>query len=111
MKRQIIDGIKKELENLSSEKLKDFYYALDQYADDYDDSSIRALIFKWNQLGYGDFDNTFPVTAKLVTKLKSMYDGVERPKEVYESIISLAKDALKEVDDYIGSQNTIETRE
>ena len=100
MKEHIIDGIEKELENLSSEKLKDFYYALGQYADDYDDDSIRALIFKWDQLGYGDFGNTFPVTAKLVAKLKSVYDGVERPRGVYESIISLAKNALEEIKEY-----------
>ncbi|MBR5939568.1 hypothetical protein IKZ77_03450 [Candidatus Saccharibacteria bacterium] len=100
MKERIITGIKKELENLSSEKSKDFYYALDQYTDDYDNNSIRALIFKWDQLGYGDFDNTFPVTAKLVTELKSIYDGIERSREVYEDIISLAKNALEEIKEY-----------
>lgn len=100
MKERIIAGIKKELENLSSEKSKDFYYTLDQYTDDYDDNSIRALIFKWDQLGCGDFDNTFPVTAKLVAELKSIYDGIERPREVYEDIISLAKKALEEIKEY-----------
>ncbi len=101
MKEQILDGIAKELKNLSSEKSRDFYYAIHQYADDYDDDSIRALILAWNQLGYGDFDNTFPVTAKLVVELKSVYDGVERPREVYEGIISLAKKASSEIQNYI----------
>ena len=99
-KQEVLDGIAKELENLTSEKSKDFYYAIDLYADDYDEDSIRALILKWEQLGYGDFDSLFPVTAKLVAKLKSVNDGIERPREVYTDIIASAKDALEEVRRY-----------
>ena len=99
-KQEVLDGIAKELENLTSEKSKDFYYAIDLYADDYDEDSIRALILKWEQLGYGDFDSLFPVTAKLVAKLKSVNDGIERSREFYADIIALAKDALKEVKEY-----------
>ena len=103
MKNQIIDGIVKELENLSSERLNDFYYAIDLYADDYDDDSIRALILKWNQSNYGNFNEMFPVTAKLVEELKDVNDGAERPREVYAGIVSLAKDALKEMKEYLKS--------
>lgn len=99
-KREVLDGIVKELENLASEKLKDFYYAIDLYADDYDEDSIRALILKWKQSGYGNFDEIFPVTANVVTKLEQVNDGVERPREVYADIIASAKDALKEVREY-----------
>lgn len=99
-KREVLDGIVKELENLASEKLKDFYYAIDLYADDYDEDSIRALILKWEQSGYGNFDEIFPVTANVVTKLEQVNDGVERPREVYANIIASAKDALKEVREY-----------
>jgi len=102
-KRDIIKEIIDELENLSYERLKDFYYAIDLYADDYDDDSIRALILKWNQSNYGNFNEMFPVTAKLVEELKGVNDGVERPREVYAGIISLAKDALKEMKDYLKS--------
>ena len=105
MKEQIIAGIVRELENLSSEKLKDFYYAVDLYADDYDDDSIGALILKWDQLGYGDFNDIFPLTARLAAKLESINDGIERPREVYEGVISLAKDALKEVNNFLKSQH------
>ena len=101
MDRQtIIDGIIKELEILSSETPRDFYYSIDSYVDDYYEDSICALILKWDQLDYGDFDEMFPVTAKLVAELTSMWDGIERPREVYAGIISMAKDALKEVKEY-----------
>lgn len=99
-KREVLDGIAKELENLASEKLKDFYYAIDLYADDYDKDSVRALILKWEQSGYGNFDEIFPVTVNVVTKLEQVNDGVERPREVYADIIASAKDALKEVREY-----------
>ena len=99
-KQELLDGIAKELENLASEKLKDFYYAIDLYADDYDEDSIRALILKWEQLGYGDFASLFPATTKLITKLEPVNDGVERSREVYAGIIASAKDALKEVKEY-----------
>ena len=75
MDRQtIIDGIIKELEILSSETPRDFYYSIDSYVDDYYEDSICALILKWDQLGYGDFDEMFPVTAKLVAELTSMWE-------------------------------------
>lgn len=99
-KQTIIDGIIKALEILSSETPRDFYYYIDSYVDDYYEDSICALILKWDQLGYGDFDEMFPVTAKLVAELTSMWDGIERSREVYAGIISMAKDALKEVKEY-----------
>ena len=99
-KQEVLDGIAKELENLASEKSKDFYYATDLYADDYDEDSIRALILKWEQLGYGDFGTLFPITARVVAELESVDDGVERSREVYAGIIASAKDALREVKEY-----------
>lgn len=101
MREQILNGIAKELKNLSSERVKDFYYAIHQYVDDYDESSIRTLIFKWNQLGYDNFDDAFPITTKLITELESVYDGVERSRDVYERIIDLAKQASLEIQKYI----------
>lgn len=91
----------RELKGISSEKAKDFFYATDLYADDYDEDSIGAVIFKWNEAGYSNFRDTFPITTKVITKVKSVNDGRERPREVYAAIISLAKDALEEVNDYI----------
>lgn len=100
LKKRIIEGIVKELEILSSENSRDFFYSVESYVDTYYEDSICALILKWEQLGYGDFDSLFPVTAKLVAKLKSVNDGIERSREVYADIIALAKDALKEVREY-----------
>lgn len=100
MKKQIIDGIIKELEILSNENPRDFFYSVESYVDTYYEDSICALILKWKQLGYGDFDALFPITARVVAKLESVDDGVERPREVYADIIASAKDALKEVREY-----------
>ncbi len=103
-KQEILNGIMRELEYIASEKPKDFFYAIDCYADDYDKDSIGALILKWNQLGFGNFDDIFPITTKMVSKLESINDGIERSKEVYANIISLAKDALAEIKDYASQE-------
>ena len=99
-KQEILTGISKELESLSSEKPRDFYFAVDCYADDYDEDSIGALIYKWEQLGFGDFKKKFPITSRLYLQLKNMNDGIERSREEYAAIISLAKDALVEIKDF-----------
>ena len=100
LKKRIIEGIVKELEILSSENSRDFFYSVESYVDTYYEDSICALILKWKQSGYGDFDALFPITARVVAKLKSVDDWIERPREVYADIIALAKDALKEVREY-----------
>ena len=99
-KQEILNGISKELKSLSSENPRDFCFAIDCYADDYDEDSIRALILKWNQSGYKDFNELFPITAKLVLELKEVNDGIERSKEEYMAIISLAEEALAEIQNY-----------
>lgn len=99
-KQEILNGISSELEGLSSENPRDFYFGIDCYADDYDKDSIRALILKWNQSGYKDFNEHFPITAKLVLELKKANDGIERSREEYAALISLAKDALAEIKDF-----------
>ena len=99
-KQEILNGISSELEGLSSENPRDFYFGIDCYADDYDEDSIGALIYKWEQLGFGDFKKKFPITSRLYLQLKNMNDGIERPREEYAAIISLAKDALAEIKDF-----------
>lgn len=99
-KQEILNGISSELEGLSSENPRDFYFGIDCYADDYDKDSIRALILKWNQSGYKDFNEHFPITAKLVLELKKANNGIERSREEYAALISLAKDALAEIKDF-----------
>ena len=99
-KQEILNGISRELEGLSSETPRELSCAVDCYADDYDEDSIRALILKWNQSGYKDFNEHFPITAKLVLELKKANNGIERSREEYAAIISLAKDALAEIKDF-----------
>lgn len=99
-KQEILTGISKELESLSSEKPRDFYFAVDCYADDYNEDSIGALIYKWEQLGFGDFKKKFPITSRLYIQLENMNNGIERSREEYAAIISLAKDALAEIKDF-----------
>jgi len=99
-KQEILNGISRELEGLSSENPRDFYFGIDCYADNYDEDSIGALIYKWEQLGFGDFKKKFPITSRLYTQLKNMNDGIERSREEYAAIISLAKDALAEIKDF-----------
>ena len=99
-KQEILTGISKELESLSSEKPRDFYFAVDCYADDYDEDSIGALIYKWEQLGFGDFKKKFPITSRLYAQLENMNNGIERSREEYAAIISLAKDALAEIQNH-----------
>lgn len=96
-KQEILNGISRELEGLSSENPRDFYFGIDCYADNYDEDSIGALIYKWEQLGFGDFKKKFPITSRLYVQLKNMNDGIERSREEYAAIISLAKDALAEI--------------
>ena len=96
-KQEILNGISRELEGLSSENPRDFYFGIDCYADNYDEDSIGALIYKWGQLGFGDFKKKFPITSRLYVQLKNMNDGIERSREEYAAIISLAKDALAEI--------------
>ena len=99
-KQEILNGISRELEGLSSEKPHDFYFGIDCYADNYDEDSIGALIYKWEQLGFGDFKKKFPITSRLYLQLKNMNDGIERSREEYAALISLAKDALAEIKDF-----------
>lgn len=58
-KQEILNGISRELEGLASETPRELSCAVDCYADDYDEDSIRALILKWNQSGYKDFNELF----------------------------------------------------
>lgn len=99
-KQEILNGISRELEGLSLENPRDFYFGIDCYADNYDEDSIGALIYKWEQLGFGDFKKKFPITSRLYLQLKNMNDGIERSREEYAAIISLAKDALAEIKDF-----------
>ena len=99
-KQEILNGISSELEGLSSETPRELSCTVDCYADDYDEDSIRALILKWNQSGYKDFNELFPITAKLVLELKKANNGIERPREEYAVLISLAKDALTEIQNH-----------
>ena len=99
-KQEILNGISRELEGLSSENPRDFYFGIDCYADNYDEDSIGALIYKWEQLGFGDFKKKFPITSRLYVQLENMNNGIERSREEYASIISLAKDALAEIKDF-----------
>ena len=102
-KQEILAGIAKELETISSENPRDFYYSIESYTDDYEEDSICALILKWNQLDYGNFDDIFPITAKMFAMLESVDDPIERSHEIYANIISMAKDALKEIKEYKAS--------
>ena len=99
-KQEILNGISRELEGLSLENPRDFYFGIDCYADNYDEDSIGALIYKWEQLGFGDFKKKFPITSRLYVQLKNMNNGIERSREEYAAIISLAKDALAEIKDF-----------
>ena len=99
-KQEMLNGISRELEGLSLENPRYFYFGIDCYADNYDEDSIGALIYKWEQLGFGDFKKKFPITSRLYTQLKNMNDGIERSREEYAAIISLAKDALAEIKDF-----------
>lgn len=99
-KQEMLNGISRELEGLSLENPRYFYFGIDCYADNYDEDSIGALIYKWEQLGFGDFKKKFPITSRLYLQLKNMNDGIERSREEYAAIISLAKDALTEIQNY-----------
>ena len=99
-KQEILNGISRELEGLSLETPRELSCAVDCYADDYDEDSIGALIYKWEQLGFGDFKKKFPITSRLYVQLENMNNGIERSREEYASIISLAKDALAEIKDF-----------
>lgn len=99
-KQEILNGISRGLEGLSSENPRDFYFGIDCYADNYDEDSIGGLIYKWEQLGFGDFNKKFPITSRLYVQLKNMNDGIERSREEYAALISLAKDALAEIKDF-----------
>ena len=99
-KQEMLNGISRELEGLSLENPRYFYFGIDCYADNYDEDSIGALIYKWEQLGFGDFKKKFPITSRLYAQLKNMNNGIERPREEYAAIISLAKEALAEIKDF-----------
>lgn len=99
-KQEMLNGISRELDGLSLENPRYFYFGIDCYADNYDEDSIGALIYKWEQLGFGDFKKKFPITSRLYLQLKNMNDGIERSREEYAAIISLAKDALVEIKDF-----------
>ena len=99
-KQEILNGISRELGSLSSETPRELSCAVDCYADNYDEDSIGALIYKWEQLGFGDFKKKFPITSRLYVQLENMNNGIERSREEYAAIISLAKDALAEIKDF-----------
>ena len=99
-KQEILNGISRELEGLSSETPRELSCAVDCYADNYDEDSIGALIYKWEQLGFGDFKKKFPITSRLYVQLVNMNNGIERPREEYAALISLAKDALAEIQNH-----------
>ena len=99
-KQEILNGISRELEGLSSETPRELSCAVDCYADNYDEDSIGALIYKWEQLGFGDFKKKFPITSRLYVQLVNMNNGIERPREEYAALISLAKDALTEIQNH-----------
>ena len=99
-KQEILNGISRELGSLSSETPRELSCAVDCYADNYDEDSIGALIYKWEQLGFGDFKKKFPITSRLFVQLENMNNGIKRPREDYAAIISLAKDALAEIKDF-----------
>ena len=99
-KQEILNGISRELEGLSSETPRELSCAVDCYADNYDEDSIGALIYKWEQLGFGDFKKKFPITSRLYVQLVNMNNGIERPREEYVALISLAKDALTEIQNH-----------
>lgn len=99
-KQEILNGISRELGSLSSETPRELSCAVDCYADNYDEDSIGALIYKWEQLGFGDFKKKFPITSRLFVQLENMNNGIERPREDYAALISLAKDALAEIKDF-----------
>ena len=99
-KQEILNGISSELEGLSSETPRELSCAVDCYADNYDEDSIGALIYKWEQLGFGDFKKKFPITSRLYVQLVNMNNGIERPREEYAALISLAKDALAEIQNH-----------
>lgn len=94
---QTLKRIKSELESLSSERPKEFYYAIDGYDDDYYGDSLGALIYQWNTKNPQKFDQISPLTCELRAVLREANDGVERSVEEYEKIIDLAKQALEEV--------------
>lgn len=99
-KQEILNGISSELEGLSLENPRDFYFGIDCYADNYDEDSIGALTYKWEQLGFGDFKKKFPITSRLYAQLENVNNGIERSREEYAALISLAKDALAEIKDF-----------
>lgn len=105
-KQEILKEIAKGLEHLSTENPRTLKSMLDYYVDTYYEDSLCALILKWNQLGYGNFDSTFPLTAKLVAELESVNDWVERPREVYINLIAMAKDAIGEINNCLASETT-----
>lgn len=96
-KQEILKEIADGLGCLITESPQTLRLALDYYIDTYYEDSISALILKWDQLGYGDFGDIFPTTTKLIAKLELINDWIERPRKVYEDIISLAEDALGEI--------------
>lgn len=102
-KQEILKKIANELEYLSTENPQTFSQMLDYYVDTYYEDSINALILEWNQSGYGNFNDIFPITAKLVAGLESVNDWIDRPREVYADLISLAKQASLEIQNYVES--------
>ncbi len=100
MRHKILGQIIEELKRISSENPRDFFYAIDCYADDYDDDSLRALIYQWNKTESERFDLLFPTTSKLVSELITANDGIERERNFYMGLIDLAKQSLSEIQNY-----------
>ena len=94
---KILNKILKELESLSQENAKFFCYVIDGYADDYDKGSLRSLIMDWESFKNKKFEDYYPKTANLVTKLKKLNDGVERNIKTYETVLNEVTMAKQEI--------------
>ena len=99
-KKKILKEIEQNLEWLAKENPRDLKLALDYYVDTYYEDSISALILKWDQSGYENFSELFPITTGLVASLESINDWIDRRQEIYADLIGLTKPALSEIQEY-----------
>lgn len=102
---EILEGITSELISLTYTNPRELSYKIDCYADDYDDDSLRALIYQWEKSGYGNFAEQFPLVSQVVADLRRMNDGVDREREEYVQLIERAGEANLEVRDVLNKQS------